>query len=140
MKPIQTVLNLQLPAGSANPGPPLGPTLGQHGVSIQDFIQKFNEKTADQQGAVLPLTLTIYKDRSFDFKVKKPLTSYLIKKEIGLKKGTNNTKQNKVGKISQAQLKKIAEEKMPDFNTKRIASAMKIIEGTAKSLGLEITK
>ena len=138
MKNIQAVLKLQLPAGEATPGPPLGPTLGQHGVNIQDFIRQFNDQTASQKGAILPLRLVVYQDRSFTFQIKKPLTAYLIKKAANIEKGSGNPKLQKVGKISSAKIKEIAQLKMVDFNTRDIKKAIKIVEGTARSLGIEI--
>jgi len=138
MKKIQAILKLQLPAGEATPGPPLGPTLGQHGVNIQDFVKKFNDKTADQKGAVLPLKLTVYQDRSFDFEIKKPLASYLIKKSIGLEKGSSTPNLKKVGSISRQKIREIAMNKIEDLNTSNIENAIKILEGTAQSMGLEI--
>ena len=137
-KKIETVLSLQLPAGSALPGPPLGPTLGQHGVNIQDFIKQFNDKTADQRGAIVPVKMTVYQDRSFSFEVKKPLVSYLIKNAIKLKKGSETPNIKKVGTISKKQIREIAELKLEDLNTKDIEQAMRIVEGTAKSLGVEV--
>ena len=137
-KKIEAVLGLQLPAGAALPGPPLGPTLGQHGVNIQDFIKQFNDKTADQKGAIVPVKMTIYQDRSFSFEVKKPLVSYLIKNAIGLKKGSSMPNTTKVGSISKKQIKEIAELKSEDLNTKDIEQAMKVVEGTAKSLGIDV--
>jgi len=138
MKKIQAVLKLQLPAGEATPGPPLGPTLGQHGVNIQDFVKKFNDQTIQQKGAVLPLKLIVYQDRSFDFYIKQPLVSYLIKKAIGLNKGSDSPNIKKVGTISRDKIKEIAELKMKDLNTGSLEKAMKIVEGTAKSMGIEI--
>ena len=138
MKKIQAVLKLQLPAGEATPGPPLGPTLGQYGVNIQDFIKQFNDKTAQQKGAIVPLRLIVYQDRSFSFQIKQPLTAYLLKKALKIDKGSGNPKLQKIGKISLAQIKKIAQEKMVDFNTRDINKAIKIVEGTARSLGIEV--
>jgi len=138
MKKIQAVLKLQLPAGEAIPGPPLGPTLGQQGVNIQDFIKKFNDHTAEQKGAILPLKLTVYQDRSFDFEVRQPLTSYLIKKSINLEKGSDNANLKKVGVITRQKIEEIAKIKMSDFNTGSLDKATKIVEGTVKSLGVEI--
>jgi large subunit ribosomal protein L11 len=137
-KKIQAILKLQLIAGEAVPGPPLGPTLGQHGVNIQEFVQTFNNQTADQKGVVLPIKLTIYQDRSFDFEIKQPLVSYLIKQAINIKKGSDTPKTKKVGVISHEKIERIARIKMPDLNTANLAKAVKIVEGTAKSLGIEI--
>jgi large subunit ribosomal protein L11 len=137
-KKIQTIISLQLSAGEALPGPPLGPTLGQHGVNIQDFLKQFNDKTADQKGAIVPVKMTIYQDRSFTFEVKKPLVSYLIKNAIGVKKGSDTPNIKKVGSISKKQIKEIAELKFENLNTKNVEQAMKIVEGTAKSLGVDV--
>lgn len=137
-KKIQAVLKLELPAGEATPGPPLGPTLGQHGVNIQDFIKKFNDATMEQKGAIVPLKLTVYQDRSFDFITKKPITAYLLKQAAKVNKGSGTPKTNKVAKLTRQQIEQIAKEKMGDFNTRRLKKAVKIVEGTAKSLGIEI--
>ncbi|TRZ81312.1 50S ribosomal protein L11 [bacterium] len=137
-KKIQAILKLQLVAGKAAPGPPLGPTLGQHGVNIQEFIQAFNNQTANQEGVILPVKLTVYQDRSFDFEVKQPLVSYLIKQAVNIEKGSSTPKTKKVGVISHKKIEEIAKLKIADLNTADLAKAMKIVEGTAKSLGIEI--
>jgi len=137
-KKIQAILKLQMPAGAATPGPPLGPTLGQHGINIQEFIRQFNDKTADQKGAILPVNLTVYQDRSFDFQIKQPLTAFLLKKAANITKGSDNAKLKKVGSISRQQLEEIAKAKMVDLNTTDLNQALKIVEGTARSLGIEI--
>ena len=137
-KPIKTIVKLQIPAGAANPAPPIGPSLGQHGVNIQDFCSKFNESTKDQSGDIIPVEITVYQDRSFDFKLKTPPASDLLRKAAGVEKGAANPLKGKVGKISRDNLRKIAERKMADLNTDNIEQAMKIIEGTAKSMGIEI--
>lgn len=148
-KPIKTTLKLQIPAGQANPAPPVGPALGQHGVNIQQFCQQFNEATqkmvgdpAQQQAvsgaSIIPVEITIYKDRSFDFRLKTPPASDLLRKAAGIEKGSGDPLKNKAGKITKAQLKEIAEKKMADLNANDIEAAMKIIEGTAKSMGVEI--
>jgi len=137
-KKIQAILKLQMPAGAATPGPPLGPTLGQHGINIQEFIRQFNDKTADQKGAILPVNLTVYQDRSFDFQIKQPLTAFLLKKAANITKGSDNAKLKKVGSISRQQLEEIAKAKMVDLNTADLNQALKIVEGTARSLGIEI--
>lgn len=134
----KTKLKLQLPAGEATPGPPLGPMLGQHGVDIQKFVNQFNEATQDQKGAVLPVELTVYQDGSFDFETKKPLTAHLIKKEAGIETGSGEPNINKVGKITKAQVRKIAEQKADDLNAYDLKQAEKIIEGTARSMGVEV--
>lgn len=138
-KEVKAKLKLQIPAGQANPAPPIGPALGQHGVNIGDFVNQFNERTKDQMGYIIPVELTVYADRSFTFITKTPPASDLIKKAIGLKKGSANPSKEKVGEISKGQLEEIAKKKMPDLNTKNLESATKIIEGAAKSLGLTIT-
>ena len=137
-KTIKAVVKLQIPAGQATPAPPVGPALAQHGVNIAEFCKKFNDATRDNQGFTIPVEVTIYEDRSYDFKLKQPPASELIKKAIGLEKGSGEPNRKKVGKITRAQLKEIAEKKMPDLNTDNIESAMKIIEGTAKNMGVEI--
>lgn len=137
-KPIKTIVKLQIPAASANPAPPIGPALGQHGVNIQDFCGKFNEATKDKTGDIIPVEITIYQDRSFDFKMKTPPASDLLRKAAGVQKGASNPLKGKVGKISRDELKKIAEKKMADLNTDNLKQAAKIIEGTARSMGIEI--
>lgn len=140
MPEVQTKLNLQLTAGEATPGPPLGPMLGQHGIDIQRFVSQFNEATQEQKGAELPVELTIYKDRSFDFETKTPLASYLIKKAAGVDTGSGEPNLNKVGQITTKQARKIAKQKMDDLNAYDLDEAQKIIEGTARSMGVEVAK
>ncbi len=137
-KKIKTIIKLNLPAGEANPGPPAGPALGQHGVSIMDFINQYNEKTKDQKGNIIPVVITVYEDRTFNFITKLPPVSALIKKKLALKKGAEKTKLEKVGKLTKQQIENIAKEKMPDLNTNNLEAAMKIVEGTAKSMGVEV--
>lgn len=137
-KEILAKIKLQIPAGKANPAPPIGSALGQHGVAIQDFCNQFNEKTKEQAGDIIPVEINVYKDRSFDFITKTPPTAELIKKELKLKKGSATPNKEKVGEINQAQLAKIAEIKMPDINANDIEAAKKIVAGTAKSMGLTI--
>jgi len=137
-KKIKTVIKLNLPGGAANPGPPAGPALGQHGVAIMDFINQFNERTKDQKGDTIPVEITVYEDRSFRFITKKPPVSSLIKKVIGLEKGSGKTGREKVGKITEQQVEEIAKEKMPDLNTNNIDAAKRIVTGTAKSMGVEV--
>jgi len=137
-KEILTTIKLQIAAGQANPAPPVGPALGQHGLNIQDFCTKFNEATKDQGGDIIPVEITVYEDRTFDFKLKTPPAAVLLKKAAGLKKGSGKPLQEKIGKVSKAQIKEIAEKKMPDLNTDDIDAAMKIIEGTARQMGLTI--
>ncbi len=138
-KEIKSIVKLNLPGGAANPGPPAGPALGQHGVAIMDFINQFNEKTKDQKGDIIPVEITIYEDRSFSFITKKPPVSSLIKKAIGIDKGAEKTGREKVGKLTEKQVEEIAKEKMPDLNTNDIQAAKKIVAGTAKSMGVEIS-
>lgn len=137
-KPIKTTLKLQIPAGQANPAPPIGPALGQHGVNIQQFCQQFNEATKEMAGDIIPAEITIYEDRSFEFKLKTPPASALLRKAAGIEKGSGIPNKNKVGKVSREDIRKIAERKMIDLNTKDINAAMKIIEGTARQMGIEI--
>lgn len=139
MKPIKAILKLQIPAGQATPAPPVGPALGQKGVNIQEFTKKFNEATKDMGGDVIPVEITVYDDRSFDFKLKTPLAAALLKKVAGVEKGSPEGAKKKIGKISRADLRKIAERKLPDLNTTDISAAEKIVAGTARNMGIEIT-
>ena len=138
MKKIQKIVKLHIQAGKATPAPPIGPALAQHGVNIANFCQQFNEASREKMGFTIPVEVSIYEDRSFDFILKTPVTSELIKKAVGIEKGSGEPNKRKVGKISQEQLREIAQKKLPDLNTKDIVQATKIIEGTAKGLGLEI--
>ncbi len=137
-KKVVTQVKLQLPAGKANPAPPVGPALGQHGVNIMGFCKQFNAETASEVGTIIPVVITIYDDRSFTFIKKTPPAGFLLLKEANLKKGAKNPLTEKVGSVTKAQVKKIAEMKMPDLNARDIDAAMKIIEGTARSMGIEI--
>lgn len=137
-KKIQSVVKLQIQAGKATPAPPVGPALAQYGVNISEFCQKFNEATKDRTGFTIPVEISVYEDRSYKFELKCPLASELIKKAIGIEKGSGMPNKTKVGKITKAQLQEIAKKKMPDLNTKDIDRAIKIIEGTAKNMGVEI--
>ena len=137
-KEILAKIKLQIPAGKANPAPPVGSALGQHGVAIQDFCNQFNEKTKEQAGDIIPVEITVYEDRSFEFITKTPPTAELIKKELKLEKGSGVPNKEKVGEINQAQLAEIAEIKMPDINANDIEAAKKIVAGTAVSMGLTI--
>ncbi|OGY44188.1 MAG: 50S ribosomal protein L11 [Candidatus Buchananbacteria bacterium RIFCSPHIGHO2_02_FULL_38_8] len=137
-KKIKTVVKLQIPAGQANPAPPVGPALGQHGLNIAEFCQKFNEATKKQQGDIVPVEITVYEDRSYSFITKTPPAAELLKKAAGIEKGSGESIKKKVGKVTHAQIREIAEKKMPDLNAKNIEGAMRIIEGTAKQMGLEI--
>lgn len=139
-KKIAKKVKLQVVAGQANPAPPVGTILGPTGVNIMDFCNGFNEKSRDQMGTVLPVVITIYEDRSFDFIIKKSPAAELIKKELGLQKASGSVKKEKVGKLSKEQLKKIAEAKYEDLNANSIESAEKIIAGTARSMGIEVEK
>lgn len=138
MKKIVATVKLHIPAGKATPAPPVGPALAQHGINIGDFCQKFNEVTKNQQGFTIPVEVTIFEDRTFDFKLKTPLTSELIKKAAGIEKGSGEPNRKKVGKITRAQLREIAQKKMSDLNTKDIEAAMKIVEGTARNMGITV--
>jgi large subunit ribosomal protein L11 len=137
-KKIQSFIKLQIPAGGANPSPPVGPALGQHGVNIMEFCKAFNAKTQGQGDTIIPVVITVYTDRSFSFITKTPPASVLLMKAAKLKKGSSNPKMERVGKISSNKIKEIAEQKMPDLNAVDIAGAMKIIEGTARSMGLTV--
>lgn len=137
-KEIKTVIKLQIKAGAANPAPPVGPALGQHGLNIQDFCTKFNEATKDKGGDVIPVEISVYEDRSFDFKLKTPPAAELLKKAAKLKKGSGKPNLEKVGKVTKDQIKEIAEIKMVDLNAHDIKAAMKIIEGTARQMGLVV--
>ena len=137
-KKIKTVIKLQIPAGKANPAPPVGPALGQHGLNIQEFCTKFNEQTKDKGTDIIPAEITIYEDRTFDFILKTPPASDMLRKAAGVEKGAGNPLKDKVGKISKAQLREIAEKKMPDLNANDVEAAEKIVAGTARSMGIKI--
>jgi large subunit ribosomal protein L11 len=137
-KEVINVVKLNLPAGAATPAPPVGPALGQAGVNIMEFVKAFNERTASQKGSTLPVEITVYKDRTFTFIVKQPLASDLIKQAAGIPSGSANPLRDKKGKITRQQLREIAERKMPDLNANDIEAAMRIIAGTARSMGVEI--
>ncbi|MDR3593867.1 MULTISPECIES: 50S ribosomal protein L11 [Clostridium] len=137
-KKVTGMIKLQLQAGKATPAPPVGPALGQHGVNIMGFCKEFNAKTANQAGYIIPVVITVYQDRSFSFILKTPPAAVLIKKEIGLESGSGVPNKTKVGKLTQDQLRKIAETKMPDLNAASIESAMRMIAGTARSMGVTI--
>lgn len=132
------MVKLQIVAGKANPAPPVGPALGQHGINIQEFCTKFNEATKDKQGDVIPAEITIFEDRSFTFILKTPPASDLLRKAAGIEKGSGNPLKDKVGKITREKLREIAEKKMPDLNANDVEAAMKIIEGTARSMGIKV--
>jgi len=140
MKKIQNIIKLQIKAGKATPAPPVGPALAQYGINISEFCQRFNDATKEQIGFTIPVEVSVYEDRTYTFKVKSPLASELIKKAIGIEKGSGTPNKTRVGKITKAQLKEVAKKKLSDLNTNDIEKAMKIIEGTAKNMGIEIEK
>lgn len=137
-KKVTGLIKLQINAGAANPAPPIGPALGQHGVNIMEFCKAYNAQTEGQRGNIVPVEITIYEDRTFSFVLKTPPAAELIKKAAGIKKGTENTLTHKVGKITTDQVREIAETKMPDLNANDIEAAMKIVTGTARSMGVEV--
>lgn len=137
-KKVKTIVKLQIPAGAANPAPPVGPALGQHGVAIQDFCTKFNAKTKDQKGDILPVVITVFEDRTFTFIVKTPPAAELLKKAAKIQKGSGKPLTAKVGKVTKKQIEDIAKLKMPDLNAKDLPGAMRIIEGTARQMGITI--
>ena len=137
-KKIRTVLKVQAPAGAATAAPPVGPALGQHGINIMEFIKAFNERTANQRGYVVPAEITVYEDRSFTFITKAPLAAALLKRAAGVESGSGEPNREKVGSVTQAQLREIAETKMQDLNANTVEQAMKIVAGTARSMGIEV--
>lgn len=137
-KKVVALIKLAIPAGKANPAPPIGPALGQHGVNIMAFCKEYNARTADQAGLVVPVEISVFEDRSFTFILKTPPASVLIKKAIGIEKGSGQPNREKVGSITRAQLQEIAETKMPDLNANDIEAAMKIVEGTARNMGVTV--
>ncbi len=139
-KKIEGYIKLQIPAGKATPAPPVGPALGQHGVNIVEFTKQFNAKTADMGDTVVPVVITVYADRSFSFITKTPPAAVLIKKACGIQSGSGQPNKNKVAKITMAQIQQIAETKMPDLNAASLEAAMSMIEGTAKSMGVEVVE
>ena len=136
---VLTMIKLQIPAGAANPAPPVGPALGQHGVNIMEFCKAFNAQTQQENGRIIPVEITVFEDRSFTFITKTPPAAVLIKQAIGLDKGSGEPNRDKVGTITSAQVRQIAEQKMPDLNANDIDAAAKIIEGTARSMGVEVS-
>ncbi len=139
-KKVKTQVKLQIPAGGATPAPPVGPALGQHGVNIMDFCKQFNERTKSaESGMTIPVVLTVYEDRSFTFVTKMPPISSLLKRAAGLAKASGEPNRNKVGKITVKQAEEIATKKMPDLNTKDLKSAVEMVKGTARSMGIEVT-
>jgi large subunit ribosomal protein L11 len=137
-KKITTVIKLQIPAGKANPAPPVGPALGQHGVNIMAFCKDYNARTASMAGTIIPVEITVYEDRSFTFVTKTPPTSDLIKKALGIEKGAQTTGRQKVGELSRAKLREIAQIKSKDLNVNSIEAAERIVEGAARSMGVEV--
>src|SRR3954466_14313843 len=137
-KKVLTTIRLQAPGGQASPAPPVGPALGQHGINIMEFVKAFNAQTAGDMGTTIPVEITVYEDRSFTFITKTPPAAVLIKQAIGLEKGSGGPNREKVGTISQAQVRQIAETKMPDLNANDVDQAMKIIAGTARSMGVDV--
>ncbi len=139
-KKVIGLIKLQIPAGQANPSPPVGPALGQHGVNIMEFCKAFNARTQDKIGYIIPVEITVYADRSFSFITKTPPASTLLLKAAGLEKGSGEPNKNKVGKVTRAQVEEIAKTKMPDLNATDVDAAMRIIEGTARSMGIEVVE
>jgi large subunit ribosomal protein L11 len=137
-KEVKSLVKLQIPAGKANPAPPVGPALGQHGVNIMEFCKQFNDKTKGQEGSIVPVIITVYTDRSYSFIMKTPPASDLLKKAAGIIKGSGTPNKEKVAKVSSAQVQEIARVKMPDLNAADLASASKIIAGTARSMGIAV--
>ena len=137
-KKISKVVKLQVAAGKATPAPPVGPALGQAGVNIMSFVKDFNDRTAKQAGLIIPVEITVYEDRSFTFICKTPPAAVLLKKAAGLEKASGEPNKNKVGKVTRAQVKEIAETKMPDLNANTVEAAMRLVEGTARSMGIEV--
>lgn len=138
-KKVTAVIKLQCPAGAATPAPPIGPALGPHGVSAPKFVQEFNDRTKSmEKGLIIPVVITVYQDKSYTFILKTPPAAVLIKKAVGIQKGSGNTLRNKVGKLSKASLEEIAKQKLPDLNANDIEAAKKIIAGTARSMGVEV--
>jgi len=138
MKKVQAIVKLQIPAGKANPAPPVGPALGQHGVNIMEFCKAFNAQTASQEGLILPVVVTIFQDRSFSFVVKTPPAAVLLKRAAGIAKASAVPHKDKIGKVTRAQVREIAQTKLPDLTANSLEAAMRIIEGTARSMGIEV--
>lgn len=137
-KKIKTIVKIQIPAGKATPAPPVGPSLAQHGLNIGEFCQKFNDKSKDHEGFTIPVEVTVFEDRTYTFKMKQPPASELLKKIAGIEKGAKNPGKDKVAEITREQLKEVTQKKISDLNTKDINQAMKIVEGTAKNMGITI--
>ena len=139
-KKILTIIKLQIPGGQANPAPPVGPALGQHGVNIMEFCKAFNAQTADQNGRITPVEITVFEDRSFSFITKTPPAAVLIKEALNLEKGSAEPNRDKVGRLRREQVRQIAETKMPDLNARDVEAAMEVIAGTARSMGVEVER
>ncbi len=139
-KKVKQILKLNLPAGSATPAPPVGPILGQAGINMMDFLKQYNDKTADKRGQVIPAEITVFEDRSFTFVLRLPPVSNMIKQALKIKLGSATPKTKSAGKLTAAQVREIAEQKLPDLNTKDIESAVKTVTGTAKSMGVEVVE
>ncbi len=139
-KKIKSMIKLYVTGGQANPAPPVGPALGQHGVNIMEFCKSFNEKTKDRQGLVLPVVLSVYEDKSFSFIIKSPPCSVLLKRACGIAKASGQPNKEKMGKVTKAQIREIAQIKMKDLNTIDVEAAMKIMEGTARSMGIDVVE
>jgi large subunit ribosomal protein L11 len=137
-KKVVAVVKLQCPAGAANPSPPVGPALGQHGVNIMEFCKAFNARTQDRQGLIIPAVITVYADRTFTFELKTPPAAVLLRRAAKIEKGSAEPNRNKVGRVTRAQVREIAETKLPDLNANDLDAAMRIVEGTARSMGLEV--
>src|SRR3989344_5441008 len=137
-KKLKTIKKLQIPGGAANPAPPVGPALGQHGLNIAEFCSKFNDATKDKRGEIVPVEISVFEDRTYTFKTKISPVPDLLKKAAGITKGSGKPHMEKVGKVTMAQIREIAEKKMPDLNTTSVESAMRMVEGTAKQMGLEV--
>lgn len=138
MKKVQALIKLQVPAGKANPSPPVGPALGQHGVNIMQFCKEFNARTASQGDLIIPVVITVFTDRSFTFVTKTPPAAILLKKAAGIEKGSGEPNKNKVGKVTRKQVRDIAQLKLPDLNTTDLEAAMRTVEGAARSMGLDV--
>ena len=139
-KEISTIIKLQIPAGKATPAPPVGPALGGSGVNIMQFVKEFNDRTAKQAGLIIPVVITVYKDKSFEFITKVPPVAVLIKKAIGIEKGSGKPNKDKVATLTKAQVKEIAEQKMPDLNAASLEAAMSMVAGTARSMGVIVSE
>jgi large subunit ribosomal protein L11 len=137
-KKIKSIVKLQVEGGRATPAPPVGTALGPHGINLQQFVLQFNEATKDKQGQVTPVEITIFEDRTFEFKLKTPPAAYLLRVAAGVEKGSGTPNKSKAGKVTKAQVKEIAEQKMGDLNANDVDAAMKIVEGTARSMGIEV--